>query len=402
MCVAQLASVPCWPQQLVLTSNRIESAQLKHIKSGLVVFRTEQGELQVPLTEIVYWGSLCEPARREWLCLRNGSLVSGNWLGMENSQLIWHNDYLGDFQVAVSRVAGIVFQLPGLFPEKDLLFDKVLQGWATGFVLLANGDQLDARLLNREKNGDVIIATRFGEQTFSSGQIRAVSFPIGSSLESESITFAVGLKDGSRIMVTNLEARPAPSASIPSAAPSADQGEQDAVRRLIAEQCEYVCFLQNLAGVVYLSDLTPETFIAVPFLEYVRGYRRDRNVLGGWLRDKNGSYLKGLGTYSACRIRYALEGQFSQFAAEIAIDACAERKGSVICHVLVDGQRKATAGPIRGQDQSFPIVVDVSGATQLDLVVDFGEWADECDYTNWLNARLIPASRLHSEARGPN
>jgi hypothetical protein len=36
-----------------------------------------------------------------------------------------------------------------------------------------------------------------------------------------------------------------------------------------------------------------------------------------------------------------------------------------------------------------PISVDLSGAKQLDLVVDYADRADVLDHADWLNARLI-------------
>jgi hypothetical protein len=354
------------------------------------------------MEQIVYWGSLREPMRYEWLCLRNGSLIAGSCSAFEKDHIIWHNDKLGEFQVPVNQATGIIFRLPGLIPEKDLLFDRIVQGSATGFILLANGDQLEGRLLRREENGMFVVATRFGERTFSPEQIQAVSFPGGPVVEEESRQLAAGLEDGSRIMIARPNKNPVSSSGMTAKGDSVAGEEQDLLWSLIKTHSQHICFLQGFGGIIYLSDMKPENFIAVPFLDYVRAFKTDRNVIGGWLRAGNRCYLKGIGVYSACRIRYALAGQFRQFAAEVAIDTAAGKKGSVVCHVLVDGQRKASVGPIRGGEQPVPIVLDVSGAKALDLVVDFGEWADECDYTNWLNARLIPVARSDKEPKQTN
>jgi len=401
-CIVPLDSGICRCQELITITRRIEGAQLKSIGRDFAIFQTSGGELRVPMVEIVSWGSLREPTRYEWLCLRNGSLIAGSCSAFEKDHIIWHNDELGDLQVPVNQAAGIIFRLPGLIPEKDLLFDRILRGSATGFVLLANGDQLDGRLLRREGNGDLVVATRFGERTFGPEQIQAVSVPGGPVVEKEPCQLAAGLEDGSRIIITKPSKNPASSSGVPVEAASVEGGEQALLWSLIKTHSQHICFLQGFDGVVYLSDMKPESFIAVPFLDYVWGFKEDRNVMGGWLRAGNRGYLKGIGTYSACRIRYALTGQFRQFATEVAIDASAGKKGSVVCHVLVDGQRKASVGPIRGGEPPVPIILDVSGAKDLDLVVDFGEWADECDYTNWLNARLIPVARSDNVPRQAN
>lgn len=392
VCVAEIEQVRCFSQELILAAKHVNGAQLKSIEGNSAIFQTQESELRVQLSEIVCWGSLCEPISYEWLCIRDGSLIAGTWQGSDNGHLLWRNGFLGDFSVPLNEVAGIVLQLPGFFPEKDALFNKILNSSGGRYVLLTNGDQLDATLLRRHPNGNVVIGTRFGEREFTPGQIQAVVFENKPVMKTEPIELAVGLKDGSRIMLTKVQQKPQPSSPSSSEAAIIQAEYQHVFQQLLDRHVKDICFLQAFGKVVYLSDLTPQAFIAVPFLEYVRPLQPDRNVAGGWLRAGDGIYLKGIGTYSACRIRYSLNGKFSHFAAEVAIDACAEKKGNVMCHVLVDGQRRATVGPIRGGDSPVPILVDVAAAETLDLVVDFGERADERDYTNWINARLVPAT----------
>jgi len=391
-CVSGMDQRQCLSQELILATNHINRAQLKSIEGNSAVFQTDENELRLSLSEIVCWGSLAEPTRHEWLCLRDGSLIAGVWQGSDNDRLLWSHESLGDFSVPVNQVAGIVLQLPGFFPEKDFLFTKILNGSGGPSVLLANGDQLDATSFRRHPNGNVVIATRFGEREFTPGQIQAVVFQSEPVTKTEPPRLAIGLRDGSRIMLTKVEGGRGLSSPLSPGAPVTQAEHQRVFPQLLAKHIEHICFLQAFGQVVYLSDLTPQAFIAVPFLEYIRPLQQDRNVAGGWLRAGNGVYLKGIGTYSACRVRYSLNGRFIYFAAEVTIDACAEKKGNVMCHVLVDGQRRATIGPIRGGDPPVPVLVDVSAAEILDLVVDFGERADERDYTDWLNARLVPAS----------
>lgn len=375
-------------QDLVLTTGTIEEAQLIAVERDGVLFQTKDGQRRVPRDEIVCWGSLSEPRGGEWLCLLNGSLIAGRWLGLDNGCLVWRNDYLGEFSLPIDQVAGMIFRLPSSLIEKDLLFSQISDRTKGGYLLLANGDQLDGALLRREEDGDLVVTTRFGERRFSVEQLRAVSFQRISMATQGPIDCAVGLKDGSRIIVNKTgESEPGLGGHL--AVSSGQRDIQGILAKLLETRVESVCFYQPFGYVVYLSDLTPETFIAVPFLEYIRPIRMDRNALGGWLRTGEGIFLKGVGTYSACRVRYKLEGRFQRFAAELAIDACTRGKGSVMCHVLVDGERKVSVGPIRGGDHPVPVVVDVTGAVSLDLVVEFGERADEQDYINWFNARLI-------------
>lgn len=392
----------CASQELLLTTGTIDDAKLMAVQGDSVLFQTKEGERRIPRDEIVCWGVLCEPRGGEWLCLNNGSLIAGKWLGLANGRLTWRNDYLGEFSVTVDQVAGMIFRLPSSFIEKDLLIAQILDRTKGGYLLLANGDQLDGALLRRQDNGDLLVTTRFGERTFSVEQLRGVSLRRVSAATQGPIDCAVGLKDGSRIIICKFTRGTEDPASKDLAPALGDREIQGVLSNLLQNRIEDICFYQPFGNVVYLSDLAPETFIAVPFLEYVRPLKMDRNALGGWLRTEEGAFLKGIGTYSACRVRYNLQGRFSRFAAEVAIDACTQGKGSVNCHVLVDGERKVSVGPIRGGNRPVPVVVDVTGAASLDLVVDFGERADEQDYVNWLNARLIPATTSLTQEKHGN
>ena len=96
---------------------------------------------------------------------------------------------------------------------------------------------------------------------------------------------------------------------------------------------------------------------------------------------------------SACRLALDVAG-YRKFAAELAIDQAAGLSGSVVFKVLVDsgsGQWKpaSESAILRGGDAPLPISVDLQGASRLALLVEFADRGDECDYANWLNARLI-------------
>jgi hypothetical protein len=98
--------------------------------------------------------------------------------------------------------------------------------------------------------------------------------------------------------------------------------------------------------------------------------------------------MKGIGMHSAARLAYNLDQPYKRFQAELAMDDSAGG-GSVRFRVFVDGQEKFTGETIRGGMKPAPISVDLSGAKQLDLVVDYADRADVLDHADWLSARLI-------------
>ena len=153
--------------------------------------------------------------------------------------------------------------------------------------------------------------------------------------------------------------------------------------------------------VVYLSDLKPASYRHIPYLQLAWPYQADRSVLGGRLRAGGRLYLKGLGMHSPSRITYDLDEPYRRFEAEVAIDAEAGARGSVVFRVFVDDgggtwQEQATSEIVRGGEPPVPISVDLTGAKRISLLVDFADRGDELDHADWLEraaGALGPPSR---------
>jgi len=94
--------------------------------------------------------------------------------------------------------------------------------------------------------------------------------------------------------------------------------------------------------------------------------------------------------HSSARLTYLLDKPYSKFQASTAIDDSTAGRGSVRFRVYVDGQKKYTGQIVRGQDAPTPISIDIPAARRLDLIIDFGDRADQQDHANWLEARLLP------------
>jgi len=85
---------------------------------------------------------------------------------------------------------------------------------------------------------------------------------------------------------------------------------------------------------------------------------------------------------------------FRKFQAELAIDETAGLKGSVVFKVLLEGAsgqwRTAYESPVlRGGDLPVAVSIDLKDASRIALLVDFADRGDECDYADWLQARLV-------------
>ncbi len=148
----------------------------------------------------------------------------------------------------------------------------------------------------------------------------------------------------------------------------------------------------------YLSDLSAIDYRHAPYFQLQRPYARDANLQGEALTFQGRRYLKGLAMPSAARLTYKLDGQPAMFQALVGIDDSAlsdeaPTGGSVVFQVYAvrDGkpERLYDSGIVRSGEALRRVSVDVSGASGLALVVDYGEFGDQRDEAVWLDARLV-------------
>jgi hypothetical protein len=147
---------------------------------------------------------------------------------------------------------------------------------------------------------------------------------------------------------------------------------------------------------VYLSDLKPKDEQYRPYLpgdrlRYVRdGSALDGAPAGGELRLRDGTHDKGLGMRSTMRLTYDLGGDYRRFEALVGLDRAAG-DGAVRVRVLVDGKAHEPGGPgeLTWDNGPRPVRVDVTGARELTLVVEFGRRGGVRDNVDWADARLI-------------
>jgi hypothetical protein len=94
--------------------------------------------------------------------------------------------------------------------------------------------------------------------------------------------------------------------------------------------------------------------------------------------------------HSAARLTFALDKPYKKFEADLAIDGRSGERGSVVFRMFAGAEERYRSPVVRGNQARLPISVDVAGARQISLVVDYADHGDEQDYADWLNARLLP------------
>lgn len=142
--------------------------------------------------------------------------------------------------------------------------------------------------------------------------------------------------------------------------------------------------------VVYLSDLKPKKYEHIPYLGVKWNYEPDRSVAGRELRVAGNTFDKGIGLHSESRLTFALNGDFRRFEALVGLDDRTGQGGSVSIRVFVDGQEKAIDDKeLTAATGPRPLRIDVAGAKELTLVVEFGAGGDVCDHVDWADAKLV-------------
>jgi NPCBM/NEW2 domain len=356
------------------------SGQLISIDAkGQITFQTAGQKHQLPLADLVAWGACPEPKRTPILVLADGGLLAADVLSSDKEILLADSDLFGRLKIPWDRLAGMVFRLPPTTKDRDALLDRIARADdESDRLLLDNGDEL-AGLLEKIEEDAVKLKTNVGVVDVELGRVTAIVFNPGlrRKISSDTARTWLGFSDGSRLLATGLRM-------------DSSNLQFSVFGQTWTTACKHLVFVQPMSGrVAYLSDLKPGEYRFVPFLELTWPYRLDRGVTGTWLRAGGILYLKGIGLHSAARLAYNLDQPYKRFQAELAIDDSASGGGSVRFRVFVDGQEKFTSDTIRGGMKPVPIRVDLTGAKQLDLVVDYADRADVLDHSDWLNARLV-------------
>ena len=102
------------------------------------------------------------------------------------------------------------------------------------------------------------------------------------------------------------------------------------------------------------------------------------------------TFDRGLGMHSKTTVTYDLAGKYRTFRSTVGLDSHSGRKGAVDVRILIDGKEQAIAG-LNGltADAAVEIRLDIAGAKEMALIVDYGPGGDVQDDVNWADAKLV-------------
>lgn len=141
-------------------------------------------------------------------------------------------------------------------------------------------------------------------------------------------------------------------------------------------------------SIVYLSDLEPSGTELLPFADDAMPLARDRNVVLGPLVLAGKTYAKGLGMKSRTVARFSCAG-FRRFEALVGLDDSAGPLASARFRIRVGSSEKFDSGLMVAGAKPRPVSVELEGASEVTLEVDYGHRGDVRDFADWCLARLV-------------
>ena len=362
---------------------------------------------------LAYWGRYRESEHGPQIILTDGSVIRADVLLLDDKQVVL-GDATGlgrgqwdESSLPRSALSAILLQPPAGAEARDRLRDSplteplhedrlILQGSETiGGTLLAAPSSGRFAAKGVKPGTEVFqIARASSAEPLSIPAAKVVVYRAPQSTASGGTTGAawLGLSDGSLVNARSIAVK-GDEVTIALAAGGTLQttlaGRDDPEKKF----WDAIQFIQPKAKrVTWLSQQKPLGYKHIPFLSALRPLGVDRGVLGSRLRAGEATWLQGLGMPSTSRVAYDVAG-YRKFEAEIALDEAAGLKGSVIFRVLLESApndwKPTYESPIvRGGDAPVPISIDLKGASRMALIVDFADRGDECDWADWLQARL--------------
>ena len=321
-----------------------------------------------------------------WLANRDRLVATGTSIADEQLRASWRQfSEWPEFSLPLESVRGLSLSLPHARERRDeiaaWLFDRKE---ARDELRLLNGDLLSGEVAGWRED-TVALKTVGGEIKLPTADVRDIGFnpELLTLAEPKELCWLVSLRDGSRVTLLASKSR-IDGETLKAAHVSGVSWEIP-----LASICEW----RVLRGrAVFLSDLTPVETKQTPFLPGSRAWplQRDRSVTGRPLRLGGREFPKGLGMHSRSTATYDLAGKYRAFHSLVGLNDTTIGEGTAACSVEVDG-RSVFEEPALSRHkgpQRIPLI-DVTGAKQLTLTVDFGELGDSQDHVDWCDAVLL-------------
>ncbi|QDT92125.1 NPCBM/NEW2 domain-containing protein [Gimesia algae] len=328
-------------------------------------------------------------ARLSWkktgmLILANNDRILGDLIRSEGEfLLVQMNVFPGQpvWRVPLETVTAAFFDWPASrFTRIELLNKADRPKQNHDLFFLKNGDHLQGEFISFDENS-FRFDSNAGETSVPRGGIQLfcfnpdlVNFP-----QPDQLRYVLTLTNGTRVTVSELSL------------------SQETVSAKTVFGASLTCPLSLIETItprggkaVPVSDLEPSFYRFTPYFNLKWDWQRNQNVLRGPLVTEGKEYCSGLGMHSASELRYQLDGKYAGFQTLVGLDDATTGRGDVEVLIIID-QRVVFQQPISDDQRRLVEVprIELTGAQELILKVEFGKNADMDDHVNWLRPVLL-------------
>jgi hypothetical protein len=305
------------------------------------------------------------------LFLQGGDRVEGEPGAMTGEQLQWHSAELGDFHLPLRNI--IAIGVAGSVPPEQRPTDDV--------VSLTNNDQVHG-IITAMDGTKVSVQTENGNTDVPLTSVKLIAFAAAAGKRQPHQSFRISLDDGTAIAAQSISLDGnALHFTIPGNAP----GTIDLA---------HVGAIEQINGPVsWLSVRPPSENVYLPFISPGQTWpaRMDRSVIGDALRFRDQTFAHGIGVHAYSRLSWPLEGAWTAFRTQYAIDGddAEALAADVTVRIKLDGKVVYEQPHVHGGELSPVIVQQLEAAKTLTLEVDFGDRMDTRARLNWIEPALV-------------
>ncbi len=313
--------------------------------------------------------------------LVNGDRLGGEIIELNGSTFIMKTPF-GEVTLVTNTLLALVFAEN----NAPLPVDK---NYTT--LILKNGDELKCKL-KEIKDGKVLVSSDLGELELSFDRINMLVLVAAGKLDFRGKDFisVLELINGDRYSGRYLSF-------------SGTRFRLEPMWALKARQAVYEfdqAVVDNLtfknSGVVFLSDLEPETVKETPYFDFHLRWKKDTNIKGQPLRLNSTEYKKGISCQSRTEFTYKLDSEYSVFKSACGIENSAVT-GSAGLKITADG-KILFENKLKKGEAPLALDLEVKSVKELKILVDFGEAGDSGAFVSLGNPMLVKVTEGKEEA----
>ncbi len=360
-----------------------------NLTEGLVLTTRDGKKLELPAADVVQLDTnlprlKADPESFRWIMI-GGDAVYARLVEGDDRTLTLRHDDAGDFDVPLTRLRAMIMPSVAAASTQPAAAPATRPATRDDEVLLRNGDRLRG-LIGRIEPGGLTLETDDGETIVRFGVLKAawLAQPAPTTTRPAGpvpLRARLTLRDGSTLTVSDLHWRR------DGLTVQVDRGGQRVTRRLPSDRVLQVAVVGGRW--VWLDQVSPRLAAHTPLLGVAWPHRVNRNVLGKTIRVGGRAFERGIGVHSQSRLVYELDGRCRRFVTGYGLDDASGSLADVEVVVLLDGKRVHHAPSVRFDGRVHRASIDVRGAKELELRVDFGKDGDVQDRFDWIESALV-------------